>query len=135
MPKINKEILEHRVKVSNDFTGLEKRYILNRLDGEPEIIEIPEALNPSSDDFGMMLCGAVRYALGRMSYITGTTANYVEKYLTYLSDSTLQNINKDITHAQMSNNLGMTCDRVIWIGLRDAIQAEIQRRKDDRGVE
>ena len=92
MPKVNKKLLERRIRLTNDFTALEKRYLLTTI-GVDDNGDVMPFLNPSNEDFGMMLCSAVRYALGRMSYI------------------------------------------VIWIGLRDAIQAEIQRRKDDRGVE
>lgn len=134
MPKINKKLLERRIRLTNDFTALEKRYLLTSL-GVDDNGDVIPFLNPSNEDFGMMLCNSVRYAIGRMSYITGATANFVEKFVPYLSESTLQNINKDITYAQMNKNLGMTCDRVIWLGLRDIVQAEIQKRKDDRGVE
>jgi hypothetical protein len=77
----------------------------------------------------MMMCSAVRYALGRMTYITGTTCDFITPLVPYLDMSALQNINKDITeHAEM-NQLGMDIDREKWLKLRTAIQHEIAFRK------
>ena len=91
-------------------------------DQRPKII-------PESPTFGMMMCSAVRYALGRMTYITGATCDFITPLVPYLDTSALQNINKDITdHAEM-NQLGMDIDRVKWLKLRSEIQKEIAFRK------
>ena len=91
-------------------------------DQRPKII-------PESPTFGMMMCSAVRYALGRMTYITGTTCDFITPLVPYLDMSALQNINKDITeHAEM-NQLGMDIDREKWLKLRSEIQKEIAFRK------
>lgn len=83
-----------------------------------------------SPTFGMMMCSAVRYALGRKTYIVGTTCDFITPLLPHLDMSALQNINKDITdHAEM-NQLGMDIDREKWLELRSAIQKEIAFRKD-----
>ena len=93
-------------------------------DQRPKII-------PESLAFGMMMCSAVRYALGRMTYITGVTCDFITTLIPYLDISALQNINKDITeHAEM-NQLGMDIDREHWLKLRTAIQHEIAFRKND----
>lgn len=85
---------------------------------------------PESPAFGLMMCSAVRYALGRMTYITKSTCDFIKPLVPYLDISALQNINKDITdHAEM-NQLGMDCDREHWIDLRADIQREIAFRKD-----
>lgn len=91
-------------------------------DQRPKII-------PESPTFGMMMCSAVRYALGRMTYITGATCDFITPLVSYLDMSALQNINKDITdHAEM-NQLGMDIDSERWMKLRTAIQHEIAFRK------
>ena len=92
-------------------------------DAKPQIII-------ESQSFGMILCSAVRYALGRMTYITGTTCDFITPLVPYLDISALYNINKDITeHAEM-NHLGMDIDREHWLNLRAEIQREIAFRKD-----
>ena len=83
-----------------------------------------------SPTFGLMMCSAVRYALGRMTYITGTTCDFIAPLVPYLDMSALNNIYKDITeHAEM-NQLGMDIDREHWMNLRAEIQREIAFRKD-----
>lgn len=92
-------------------------------DQRPKII-------PESPTFGMMMCSAVRYALGRKTYIVGTTCDFITPLVPYLDMSALQKINKNITdHAEM-NQLGMDIDREHWLKLRSAIQKEIAFRKD-----
>ena len=92
-------------------------------DQRPKII-------PESPTFGMMMCSAVRYALGRMAYITGTTCDFITPLIPYLDIFALQNINKDITeHAEM-NQLGMDIDREHWLNLRAEIKREIAFRKE-----
>lgn len=83
-----------------------------------------------SPTFGMMMCSAVRYALGRKTYITGTTCDFITPLVPYLDIVALLNINADITeHAEM-NHLGMDIDREHWLNLRAEIQREIVFRKD-----
>jgi hypothetical protein len=85
-------------------------------------------INPSDERFGQILISAVRYALGRMTYIVDDTAKYVEGLIPQLSDNTLQLICKDITRAEELRDLGMGCDRVIWLHLREEIVKEIVKR-------
>lgn len=87
-------------------------------------------IDPSDERFGQILISAVRYALGRMTYIVDDTAKYVEELIPQLSDNTLQLICKDITRAEELRDLGMGCDRVIWLHLRSEIIAELNSRKN-----
>jgi len=64
-----------------------------------------------SQSFGMILCSAVRYALGRMTYIVPI-------------------MNKDITDAEKDDCLGMDCDAKVWIAFRNEVQREIAFRKE-----
>lgn len=93
-------------------------------DQKPKII-------PESSTFGMMMCSAVRYAIGRMTYITGTTCEFITPLVPYLDISALQSINKDITEHEEMNQLGMDIDREHWLKLQSAIQHEIAFRKND----
>jgi hypothetical protein len=85
-------------------------------------------IDPSDERFGQILISAVRYALGRMTYIVDDTAKYVEGLIPQLSDNTLQLICKDITRAEELRDLGMGCDRVIWLHLREEIVKELGNR-------
>lgn len=92
-------------------------------DAKPKIII-------ESQSFGMILCSAVRYALGRMTYIVPSTTEYITPLIPYLSTNILQIMNKDITDAEKDDCLGMDCDAKVWIAFRNEVQREIAFRKD-----
>lgn len=93
-----------------------------RYDNKPKIVI-------ESPSFGTMMNCAVRYGLGRMSYIVGSICDYVTPLIPYLDLNTLYVINADITKHAQSHDLGMEQDAVHWLALRKEIQAEIDRRK------
>lgn len=75
-------------------------------------------------DYEHMIVSAVRYALGRMTYIVEITVNYVLQEIedNKLSDSCLDVIREDISNAK---DLGMECDKKLWIKLWDRIEEVI----------
>lgn len=74
-----------------------------------------------------IVISAVRYAIGRMTYIVDITVNYVldEMEQHNLSDRCLAVIRDDIKEAQRQNNLGMKCDEIEWIKLLNRIEEVI----------
>ena len=64
-------------------------------------------------DYENIIISAVRYALGRMTYIVLITVDYVLKDIeeNKLSKKCLYIIKKDIENA---NDLGMECDKKDW---------------------
>lgn len=87
-------------------------------------------IDPSDDRFGEMLNSALRYALGRMSYIVQDTANYIRPLLPYLSDRTLWVMEKDIKEQAGRNYLGMKMDAEVWTALLADIENELEGRKE-----
>ena len=75
-------------------------------------------------DYEHMIVSAVRYALGRMTYIVEITVNYILQEIEddKLSDSCLDVIREDINSAK---NLGMECDKKLWLKLLDRIEEVI----------
>lgn len=71
-------------------------------------------------DYEHIVVSAVRYALGRMTYIVGITVDYVMKEITdnKLSKKCLWVIRSDIEHQK---NLGMECDAKQWEKLKNKI--------------
>lgn len=67
-----------------------------------------------------MIISAVRYALGRMTYIVETTVNYVLKDIeeNKLSEKCLWVIRSDIEYER---DLGMECDTKEWRKLQKKI--------------
>ena len=75
-------------------------------------------------DYEHMIVSAVRYALGRMTYIVETTVNYVLEQINCdnLSDRCLSQIRDDIKNAE---NYGMECDKKNWMKLLNRIEEVI----------
>ncbi len=79
------------------------------------------------DTFGQMMLSAVRYALGRQTYIVSTTTNYITYLIPKLDDKTLACMERDIRQA---GNYGHeTIDKPEWMKLLTALQSEMQTRE------
>ena len=83
-------------------------------------------INGTQEDFNLIVGSAVRYALGRKTYIVSTTCDYVKKNIEFLSDNTLNVIARDIT---MCEDKGDICDEVEWNILLDTITNQLESRK------
>ena len=75
-------------------------------------------------DYEHIIISAERYALGRMTYIVELTVNYILQEIedNKLSDSCLDVIREDINSTK---NLGMECDKKLWLKLLDRIEEVI----------
>ena len=75
-------------------------------------------------DYEHIVISAVRYVLGRMTYIVELTVNYILEEIENdeLSDRCLDVIRKDIKETQ---NYGMDCDKAQWLKLLDRIEEVI----------
>ena len=75
-------------------------------------------------DYEHIVISAVRYALGRMTYIVELTVNYVLEEIENdkLSDRCLDVIAEDIKEA---HNYCMDCDKAHWIKLLNRIEEVI----------
>lgn len=76
-------------------------------------------------DYEHIVISAVRYALGRMTYIVELTVNYIMQQIDEdkLSDSCLSIILEDIKESK--NYLGMKCDKEKWLKLQNRIEEVI----------
>ena len=84
-----------------------------------------------------MLIGAVRYALGRRTYIVGITVSYMIPLLPRLSDWCLVIMERDLSEAfsmyertHGEYGLGDACDVHDWQKFSAALHAEINGRTD-----
>lgn len=69
----------------------------------------------------LIVC-SVRYAVGRMSYVTTEIADMVKEYEPWLSEQTKRLIIEEINFEERVDNLGMSCDAWTWKELRDFLQ-------------
>ena len=79
-----------------------------------------------SNEEQILIC-AVRYALGRMSYIVGVVAEYVAVKQSSLSKECINIIIHDIErelalYHDMGQTLGMECDERTWLRLLERLK-------------
>lgn len=106
------------------------RQLLRWLEDYKQLKEHQETIDPSDERFCEMLNSALRYALGRKSYIVQDTADYIRPLIPYLDNRTLYIMERDITDAAEANGLGMKIDEETWTDLWKDIVKEIEKRKE-----
>ena len=79
----------------------------------------------------MILICAVRYALGRMSYIVGVVAEYVAVKQSGLSKECINIIIRDIEeelkrYHDAGQTLGMECDERTWVRLLERLKEGVK---------
>lgn len=82
-------------------------------------------------NFETILLCAVRYAIGRKSYMPSLVIDYITPLLPYLSDNTLRLIANEITeHDTYEGGLGdEKIDKPYWEQFLQKIRAEREKRK------
>lgn len=81
-----------------------------------------------SDDFASIMICAIRYALGRRTYMPSIVCNFVKQRIPNMSDKDLYVIIRDIKECR---DYGDDCDKREWMSLLEAAKHEC----DVRGVE
>lgn len=78
------------------------------------------------ETFGMMLVSAVRYALGRQTYIVSDTTRYITLLVPKLDDKTISIMERDIREA--GNYGSESIDKPEWMRLLNVLQTEMNNR-------
>ena len=74
-------------------------------------------------DYEHMLISALRYALGRRTYIVELTCKYIESQMPILSERCKDVMIKDI---ESQKNYGDECDREDWMRLLEKLREQNQ---------
>ena len=84
-------------------------------------------------DFETVLLCAVRYAIGRQTYIPSMVIDYITPLLPYLSDNTLRLMANEITEYEAyEGGLGdEKIDRPYWLNFKRKILAEMGKRGNE----
>ena len=97
---------------------------------KPEIdLDEDVFVDPGDDDFGAILNCAVRYALGRRSYMPGVVTAYIRPLLPYLTTKTIACFKNDLERCK---NVGdPDIDEPLWKAFLGDVQEEYKRRKPE----
>lgn len=89
-------------------------------------------IHDQNNNFGAVLICAVRYCIGRQTYMPELVINFTRPLLSKLDDKTLYVMARDIAEA---DNLGDTeIDAPMWAEFLTEIEKEQKRRKNDENT-
>lgn len=81
------------------------------------------------DSFGAVLNCAVRYAIGRRSYMPGLVIEYITPLLPYLNNKTLWCFDQDVADARYTTGYGdPDIDEPKWLRFHERVRAERTKR-------
>ena len=83
------------------------------------------------EEFGAVLNCAVRYSMGRMTYMPSLVIGFIMPLLPKLSDRTLSCFDRDLSEPAIYGGLGdENIDAPLWQKFHAEVRQEIQIRKD-----
>lgn len=84
-----------------------------------------EIMPEDIDFFGAVLNCAVRYSLGRASYMPGLVTDWIMQHCDWLlTEKTLFVMKRDIDEARAHDGLGMDCDVLTWLKFREWLEGQ-----------
>ena len=103
--------------------------------GNEPFDKLKPGVDPADDDFGAVLNCAVRYAIGRRTYMPSLVIGFITPLLTQLSDTTLWCFDQDIEEARYTTGYGdPKADEPMWERFHEAVKAErVKRGEEARG--
>lgn len=98
MPRITRQELAEKLdEILDDVTDNNKAYVIHDDDKKEYVLCPAKWLDfHFDDDFGCIINSAVRYALGRYTYMPGVVMNFVRKYMKVLDTRTIHVMIEDI---------------------------------------
>lgn len=92
-------------------------------------MEKKPVVNLEDEFFGAVLNCAVRYAIGRRSYMPGLVIDFITPLIPHLSSKTLWCFDQDVTDARWAGGYGdPKIDEPGWMKFLDAVRAERKAR-------
>ena len=86
---------------------------------------------PINEDFGAVLNCAVRYCIGRQTYMPGLVIGYVTPLLPSLDDRTLRVFERDLSDAKYFGDEQI--DKPMWMAFYRSVVEEMDRRAKVNG--
>lgn len=75
-------------------------------------------------DREQMMISAMRYALGRRTYIVGFTCDYIKRYIPDLSHNCKCIMIRDIKEQERFGGYGDECDKKDWMDLLEKLEEQ-----------
>ena len=123
--KLIKELSKN--SVFEKITNAEGKNVFEIIEAQPQVggVEINKDLET------ILLC-AIRYAIGRQTYMPSLVIDYITPLLSHLSYNTLGLIAAEIIDHSYDGGLGDDMiDRLYWLNFKRKILAEMERRGNE----
>ena len=91
-------------------------------------VKAKPTIDLQDDFFGTVLNCAVRYAIGRKTYMPGLVIGFITPLIPHLSDKTLWCFDQDVTNARWEGGYGDPCDERDWKKFLEAVRVERTKR-------
>ena len=83
-------------------------------------------------EFGMIVICAIRYAIGRMTYMPSVVCEFTLRYLPMLDSKTIYVMIRDITETmERCEGAGKLADSELWLNLKAKAEKEKARRQSE----
>lgn len=87
-------------------------------------------IDPHDDDFGAICNCAVRYAVGRRTYMPGLVIDFITPHLSELTDKTLWCFQQDLyQRLDEGFDFGDEFNLQNWVSFLENVDKEIEKRK------
>ena len=86
-------------------------------------------IDPTDENFGLILNCAVRYSIGRRTYVPSSVCEFITPLLSELSNRTLWCLEKDIAGTDSYGDEEI--DRPVWMRFLADVRHEINRRSNN----
>ena len=130
MPKISRHELGDKLDEVLDRVEKENIAFLITDEGKNDLVLCPAKwLDPYTDlDFGLIVNSAIRYSMGRKTYMPSTVCDFTLRYMPMLDDKTVDVIIEDITREIEFCKSEMPFIEV-WQNLKEKAEDEKKRRQ------
>ena len=89
-------------------------------------------IDTTDADFGALLICAVRYCLGRHTYMPNLIIGYITPLLPCISDNTLRCMDADLNKPELYGGFGdEKIDEPTWVRFHNCIRKEIEQRREN----
>lgn len=130
MPRISRHELGDKLDEILDRVEKENIAFLITDDRKKDLVLCPANwFDPYTDlDFGLIVNSAIRYSMGRMTYMPSTIRDFTIRYMPMLDDKTVQVIIEDITK-ELDHRKGEMPQIAVWLDLLEKAEEEKKRRQ------
>lgn len=123
-----------RVSVFESWQACQTNYITASLILQERRSNIMTMIDPHDDDFGAICNCAVRYAVGRRTYMPGLVIDFITPHLSELTDKTLWCFQRDLyQRLDEGFDFGDEFDLQNWMSFLEDVDKEVEKRKTEGG--